>query len=513
MDAFSATANAQGATVGPVVTEQPAAPLRRIYTIQYLRAFAAIFVLLFHASLFVGEATGNHYLASVFNGRFGVYGVALFFAISGYLMAELAQRTDAATFLAHRVIRLYPIFWILALGKSVLFGTKGAVFFFFNLSALALMPMGEIIYPLGIEWTLVFEIIFYLMVAAVMFVGAARYIHIFGAVWLAAILARMYFFPDVYSSNLPTLMYLPLSPKSIPFPIGLMVPFAIRMGLVGRATPVLVLVLLLLSESITGFVPLAYGLSSGCLVALAALPDHRRQGPFKPGLALGNWSYALYLCHVTIIQFVVLFLAPWASPAVVWTVAVAAALVGMMLVGMADVRLYEILKSKLDRSGPVPKQVLAGALILGAAIFAVGNEINGIVERTHQTTLAHEAAALGSRLQNIEPAPASLLGHVDELEIKDGVLSIGGWALNKEGYFDPPYLFLFYNNEYVTGVWPDQVRSDVLKAFGIKWLPVKPGYRSKTPAKCVQGAKTILIARFAPDHYRRVEAPPAPKGC
>jgi hypothetical protein len=116
-------------------------------------------------------------------------------------------------------------------------------------------------------------------------------------------------------------------------------------------------------------------------------------------------------------------------------------------------------------------------------------------------------------LQNIEPAPASLLSHVDELVIKDGVLSIGGWALNKEGYLDPPYLLLFYNNEYVVGMWPDQIRSDVLKAFGIKWLPVKPGYRSTAPAKCVQGAQTVLIARFAPDNYRRLESPPAPKGC
>jgi exopolysaccharide production protein ExoZ len=80
-----------------------AAPLRRIFTIQYLRAFAAIFVLLYHASLFVGQATGDNYFSAIFNGRFGVYGVALFFSISGYLMAELAQRADAATFLA-RVI-------------------------------------------------------------------------------------------------------------------------------------------------------------------------------------------------------------------------------------------------------------------------------------------------------------------------------------------------------------------------------------------------------------------------
>jgi hypothetical protein len=56
MDAFSATTNARGPAVGPILTERPAAPLRRIHTIQYLRAFAAIFVLLFLGSFFVGQA-------------------------------------------------------------------------------------------------------------------------------------------------------------------------------------------------------------------------------------------------------------------------------------------------------------------------------------------------------------------------------------------------------------------------------------------------------------------------
>jgi exopolysaccharide production protein ExoZ len=497
--------------VSPVLTEHAASPLRRIYTIQYLRAFAAIFVLLYHASFFVGQTTGETYFASIFNGRFGVYGVALFFAISGYLMAELAQRTDAATFLAHRVIRLYPIFWILTLGKSILFGTKAGVFFFFNLSALALMPMGEIVYPLGIEWTLVFEIIFYLMVATVMLVGAAHYVHIFGAAWLIAILARMYFLPDVYSSNLPTLLYLPLSPKSIPFPIGLMVPFAIRMGLVGRATPMLVVLLLLLSETITGFAPLAYGLSCGCLVALAALPDHREQEPFRTGIALGNWSYALYLCHVTVIQFVILLLAPRSSPMVIWGAAVAASLLAMMLVGVVDVRLYQILKSRLDRSGPMPKKMLAGALVLGAVVFAVGTEVMKATEMMHEKTLAKEAASL--RLQTIEPAPPSLIGHVDELEIINGTLSIGGWSLNKESYFDTPGILLFYGNEYLGSTRPDQIRSDVLKAFAIGWLPVKPGFRFKTTASCVQGGEFILIAKLSLDNYRRLVSPAIPHGC
>ena len=492
--------------------EQTGAPLRRIFTIQYLRAFAAIAVLLYHASFFVNQTTGDNYFSAIFNGRFGVYGVALFFAISGYLMAELAQRTDAATFLAHRVIRLYPIFWILALGKSILFGTKAGVFFFFNLSALALMPMGEIVYPLGIEWTLVFEIIFYLMVAAVMFIGAARYIHVFGALWLVAILARMYFMPDVYSSNLPTLVYLPLSPKSIPFPIGLMVPFAIRMGWVGRATPAVVVVLLLLSESIAGFAPLAYGLSSGCLVALAALPD-RQPDPFKPGLALGNWSYALYLCHVTVIQLVIVVLAPKLSPTMVWSVAIAASLVAMALAGVVDVRLYQFLKSRLDRSGPFPKRMIAGALIVVAATLAVGTEVRGIAESIHEGRLAKETNALRGQLHSIQPAPAFLIGHVDELMIKDGALSLGGWVLNKDGYFAPPEILLFYGNEYIGSTRPQEVRTDVLKAFGLRWVPVTPGYRSKVTAKCIPGGEFILIARFSPDNYRRLESPTTPHGC
>jgi exopolysaccharide production protein ExoZ len=515
MDAVANEIKARGLTGSteiPASVEQAGAPLRRIFTVQYLRAFAAISVLFYHASFFVGQTTGDNYFSAIFNGRFGVYGVALFFAISGYLMAELAQRTDAATFLAHRVMRLYPIFWILTLGKSVLFGTKAGVFFFFNLSALALMPMGEIIYPLGIEWTLVFEIIFYLMVAALMVIGAARYIHVFGALWLVAILARMYFLPDVYSSNLPTLIYLPLSPKSIPFPIGLMVPFVIRMGWVGRATPAVIVVLLLLSESITGFAPLAYGLSSGCLVALAALPD-RQPDPFKPGLALGNWSYALYLCHVTVIQLVIVVLAPKLSATAVWSIAIAASLVAMVLAGMLDVRLYQFLKSRLDRSGPLPKRMLAGALIVVAAILAVGTEVRGIVESIHEERLAKEAGALRGRLHSIEPASASLIGHVDELAVKDGILTFGGWVLNKDGYFDPPELLLFYGNEYIVSTRPREIRSDVLKVFGLRWLPVTPGYRSTVAAKCVQGGEFILIARLSPDNYRRLESPATPRGC
>src|SRR5690348_3383877 len=71
-------------------------------SIQSLRGLAALFVALYHASAFSGAHFGDSELAAVFDGRFGIVGVAIFFAISGLLMANLIQRTDPWRFLTHR---------------------------------------------------------------------------------------------------------------------------------------------------------------------------------------------------------------------------------------------------------------------------------------------------------------------------------------------------------------------------------------------------------------------------
>ena len=57
-------------------------------------------------------------VAAARNDCFGLIGVAVFFAISGLLMADLIQRTDPWRFLAHRVVRIYPIY-LLAVSVSV----------------------------------------------------------------------------------------------------------------------------------------------------------------------------------------------------------------------------------------------------------------------------------------------------------------------------------------------------------------------------------------------------------
>src|SRR6266436_8030614 len=71
-------------------------------SIQCLRGMAALFVVLFHASVYSADHFGDSDWAAAFDGRLGLIGVAVFFAISGLLMADLIQRTDPWRFLAHR---------------------------------------------------------------------------------------------------------------------------------------------------------------------------------------------------------------------------------------------------------------------------------------------------------------------------------------------------------------------------------------------------------------------------
>ena len=89
--------------------------------------------------------------------RFALLGVAVFFAISGSLMAEILPRTNPWQFLAHRIVRIYPIFFLvvvalLPLGNALEFmPPRGA------LLALTLAPVGNAaVYYLHVEWTLVF---------------------------------------------------------------------------------------------------------------------------------------------------------------------------------------------------------------------------------------------------------------------------------------------------------------------------------------------------------------------
>src|SRR3546814_17001958 len=77
--------------------------MHTLYVIQYLRAFAALAVVIFHAA----ERTGHHF-------AIGAAGVDVFFVVSGFIMMAISDRrpTRPLTFLRDRILRIAPSYWL-----------------------------------------------------------------------------------------------------------------------------------------------------------------------------------------------------------------------------------------------------------------------------------------------------------------------------------------------------------------------------------------------------------------
>ena len=83
-----------------------------INNLQYLRAFAAIIVVMFHI---IGTANFYDFYPKYFNmmGGWGASGVHIFFVLSGFVMLHslLNQERSALIFIKSRLIRIVPIYW------------------------------------------------------------------------------------------------------------------------------------------------------------------------------------------------------------------------------------------------------------------------------------------------------------------------------------------------------------------------------------------------------------------
>jgi exopolysaccharide production protein ExoZ len=146
--------NDSGPASGLNVTEEP-----KYFRLQYLRAFAALCVVVFHSSYYMQSIRGDDRFMSATPSILGGIGVYLFFVTSGYLMAVLAKRTSPYQFICHRIIRIYPIYWILlCVSAFVKVGLGDG--FTLDPFAIALAPGDGRHYLLGVEWTLPFELSF-----------------------------------------------------------------------------------------------------------------------------------------------------------------------------------------------------------------------------------------------------------------------------------------------------------------------------------------------------------------
>lgn len=320
--------------------------------VQWLRAAAALFVVLLHASYYLAQEVGDERFLGVFSGEFGILGVAIFFAISGALMADILKTTTPGQFLVHRLIRIYPLATILAILLPFLVTGRLSV----DLRALSLVPIGENgNYRLSVEWTLVFELFYYVVLFALALLGGARRVELFAALWLALVAVAVLFAGSLSQVVLtPNVLEMPFMAANAAFAGGLLIPWLVRRNAFQPALAVVAFTLAALSLS----VDLAAGRLLGAVAAVIfvglAVAEGNRDVPdnaaTRLATRLGDWSYALYLSHVPVL--LVVFRLVDASPPVLWALGIGAAILVSVPLGMLDLKLYRFLRRRSDRSTP-----------------------------------------------------------------------------------------------------------------------------------------------------------------
>lgn len=463
------------------------------YRLQYLRAIAALLVVIWHASYHLWAIRGDNSLLSRTPGISGALGVTLFFVISGYLMATLATRNSASQFMLHRVIRIYPIYWLVVLAFFCVNALLGFGFTFDFLS-LVLMPGDGRIYPLGVEWTLPFELSFYLVVFFIILLRGTRFLSLIAIIWAVAIVGLLQFLPSLQQGQFPRLSHVLVSQWTLPFTLGLLIPAAIKRGIVTPYLWVLGFVLVALTFLFPISPIYVIPVACVCFVHWAVVPRQKqadRENEIQSLTRLGDWSYALYLCHVPIVLW--LFrLAPtsWSGP-LLWCASIVFSLIVAAGFGTIDLAMYRRLKAWVDRQSNAAVPVEKIGAVFAALFLMYGGYAEA--EAWRDARLVADAKAVGQQLALAHPSTpdeitnaathAHLLhdpeldGFVDELVCStDGSFQIRGWAVDRQGGSSGVAILVFSDGTYVgTGI-PQLSRPDVVKALHLARFGQTPGF-------------------------------------
>jgi peptidoglycan/LPS O-acetylase OafA/YrhL len=322
----------------------------RLEGLSSLRGVAAISVLLFHVRGYMWIVGNNHTSAfEIFTGVFSL-GATLFFAISGFLMAHLIE-TGYRNFLVRRFARIYPTFFLavgLSIFAKVLF--LGTVTQPDLIRSISLLPFGVIPYPLDIEWTLVYEVFFYIVCAAFTIGNAKRIFPYFLTLWLAGVIVARHGF-HLESAITPTIETIPLQIFNMFFIVGALTYYANRRlnvpSIFARAILAACAALIIawpFLERIPMFaVHELYVFAACCVGILLSAKELSGASILTRALAkAGDYSYGIYLIHASVLYIVLtLALQHFGNlPSAFAFAGFALALLAGIGMGMLDVRIH-----------------------------------------------------------------------------------------------------------------------------------------------------------------------------
>lgn len=316
--------------------------MTRLFGIQYLRAVAALAVVVFHAT----DRTGSRFTV-------GAAGVDIFFVISGFVMWTLAETRPVLPlrFYRDRLLRIAPLYWIVTMVMAA--GALAGLFPRIELTSdhviasLLFIPHnspsnGEI-WPLLVQgWTLNLEMFFYLVFGLVLFLPRERRFTALASVFVGLVAAGLLFRPG------NPLLATYTRPIILEFLCGAALGrLWLAEKLPDRSMGIAAVII-----SLAGFAGLAifpgmihellFGLLA-ILLVLGVLAVERSSpiGRFPLLGYLGDSSYSIYLWHALAVS--VVFKVAGLLSLDTFSTAVAAALAGT-LIGIAS---YEFLEKPL----------------------------------------------------------------------------------------------------------------------------------------------------------------------
>lgn len=315
-------------------------PVQRFAHIDALRGVAAAMVVLqhaFEAAHSGGAAIYDPLLASINLGRFGVI---LFFLISGFVVPfSFSGERPLRKFAISRLFRLYPAYWVSLAAFAVLAAVQGRPLAGEVLWANMTMLQGLLgVRNVGdVYWTLLYEMIFYALCAALWAMRLMRSVALVGT--MAALLLGCAALQGITGADSEVVI--------VPFYFGqFMLGMMFRMAYVDRDPAAVrwlacLAVLAVLAGAVMGggFFPVFENripfLRAPALVAAMCLPMAVfaavlwwRPAPGRAAVHLGAISYSVYLFQQIVLERVAAVIAPGEWP-VCYVLAVAAATVAV----------------------------------------------------------------------------------------------------------------------------------------------------------------------------------------
>jgi exopolysaccharide production protein ExoZ len=273
---------------------------------QYLRAFAAIAVTLFHFRETFQSAGGPPWVAALVDWGHG--GVPIFFVLAGFIMVWTTRlKADPVRFLWNRLVRIYGGFlpialaflWFKAMTTGVDYWVPGGLDLPGSLALTEPDAARLLIYP---AWSLPYELMFYLAFAACLLAPRAWFFPI--CALCVGVFAILQLSTGLHVVDDPVF----LSPINLCFLIGIAVGYCVVKGFHQRPAVFSTALLVAVGCNLLGVIRaedtskwlevVSFGLGTGALlICLVRLENDGKVPHWKWLKRFGDASFAIYLIH------------------------------------------------------------------------------------------------------------------------------------------------------------------------------------------------------------------------